>query len=167
MPLNSNFYSKDNRNYAVICGKNETRHRIYAGLCCYRWADALAPLPYTVVRLMEADVPINFYQALHYAMAKYVTLIGHSFANIMSNTSLYSGVRKIDIVSSIAMKNFFDRKYQIAETVNQTNYTTTQLAEYESKMTVSYKVKKVEDILDVKFADLYHLNPQTLPKTIE
>src|SRR4051812_19369898 len=74
-------YTKGDMNCCLIHGKGEVRHRIYAGLCCYRWAECLCPMVYEACRLIEARPDVNFYRIMHYVTGKYVTLIGHSFTN--------------------------------------------------------------------------------------
>lgn len=77
-------YTEKDLNYLVLPGAGHTRHELYASLCCYRWAENLACMPYAVVALLDMK-PLNFYQALHYAMAKWVIYVNHSFCNIDTN----------------------------------------------------------------------------------
>lgn len=44
-----------------------TRHRVYAALCCYRFCESWAPIPYTVLKLKELNPQLHFWQLLHYA----------------------------------------------------------------------------------------------------
>jgi len=52
---------------------------MYAGLCCYRWSQNQPAIPWLVVRILKQNSKIHFYQALQYALHKYVTNTNHSF----------------------------------------------------------------------------------------
>lgn len=163
VPLDSEAWSKKDMNYARISGRYETKHRIYAGLCCYRWADSLAPLCYTVVKLLEAKPEINFYQALHYGMAKFVTLVGHSFTSVSAaNMSLYgNGYQKtarLDLGYGLATKFFFQRDADgkcPADEANQAGWTYDAINAYAGKLGLVCPVKNVNEILDEKWIEFY------------
>ncbi len=56
-------------------------HQYYAASSCCRWADSMPRLCYATMELCRSG-KIHFFQALHYAMAKYVTNTGHSISSI-------------------------------------------------------------------------------------
>lgn len=163
IPLDSHPWAEKELNYIRISGKYESKHRIYTSLCCYRWADALAPLCYTVVKLLEIKPELNFYQALHYGMAKYVTLVGHSFCNIgAASMNLYmqganKGVR-LDLAYGLAVKLFFQKDADgksPADQANQHQSTQVAISAYAAGLGLNCMVKKIENILEDKWIDFY------------
>lgn len=172
LPMASTFWHEKGRNYAIIPGKYEMRHRIYTALCCYRWADSMAPLPYTVVHLMEAKPELHFFQALHYAMGKFVVNCGHGFVNIQSQAmSLYAGFAgkgkkdvknpRLDLVYGLAMKLFyhFDEKGVCpAVTYEKHHQTYSAIDAYFDSLKISLKVKNHVDLLADKWTPFYYFD---------
>jgi len=106
-PTSSEAFIEKDKQHFRCRGKN--RHRVYAALCCYRWADNVAPIPYTVVRLLDMNPRLTFYQVLHYALAKYITNSNHNFISIAGGGSyLAYPVRRLDLLSSVSIWLFFN-----------------------------------------------------------
>jgi len=59
-----------------------SRHRAYAALCAYRWAESCSPLAWQVVKLVDDMPETSVWQILHYVMAVHVTGIGHNWCNV-------------------------------------------------------------------------------------
>lgn len=80
----------DGKPEMVIPRQNYSRHRVYATLCAYRWAESVAPMVYTIVHLWRERHDLPIWQILHYAMSQHVTQLGHSWNYIgLSGPSHY------------------------------------------------------------------------------
>jgi hypothetical protein len=175
-------YRKGDMNCCIIHGKDDVKHRIYAGLCCYRWAECLSPMVYEACRLIEKRPDVNFYRIFHYVTGKYVTLIGHSFTNVCAGAmSLYNAfgsagakTPRMDHMWGIWPKFFFGLGYNLAAKgaksekdkrvkngvqpiIFNNSYTQTTIAADIQKLNICLPVKKHEDLLDDKWVDLYEL----------
>jgi hypothetical protein len=155
-------YTKDKQNCCFIHGKEENKHRIYAGLCCYRWSECLAPMVWEACRLIEKRPDVSFYRILHFVTGKYVTLIGHSFTNVCAGAmSLYAshGVKaaRLDHMWGLYPKFFFAPGYNLVAKTNSQLWTQNIIAEDIRKFDLHLPVKKHEDLLDDKWAELYNV----------
>ena len=172
VPLDSHAWSDKGRNCLRISGLNECRHRIYAGLCCYRWADSLAPLCYTVVGLLEDNPRLEFHQALHYGMGKFVTQYGHSFSSVCaSNVCMYRvGVQKaarLEIAYGLATSLFFRRGENGTSPADKgVGMTNVALDSYFSLLSLSFPVKAIEELLEERWAPLYALDDPKAAKAV-
>lgn len=121
VPLEAEAHRKGKLNYLTIPKRNYNRHIIYAALCCYRWSENKPRIPLTVVRLLAANPNIDFFQALHFALGKYLTWMygNHSFlpisvleANTYAcyNTQSYGRCGFHYLPWSIVTKHFFLRR---------------------------------------------------------
>jgi len=111
MPLSTTAESKDGGNYCTIHGKGASRHCVYAALCCYRFADSTPQIPWLIVKLLEKNPKIHFFQALHYVFSGYVRNSGHSFsilANYVYQTGDISNL-KTNLMHSLGLCYFFKR----------------------------------------------------------
>jgi len=82
LPMNATWETKAGKNYCHFSGKKQNRHITYAGLCCYRWTENQPILPYMAVHVYESTPFISFFQAFHYAQAKYLHFTNHNFTSI-------------------------------------------------------------------------------------
>jgi hypothetical protein len=124
MPSGSEFRSEDGRNYAKIPGAGETKHRIYAALCCYRWTECLSPMCYLLLRLSERK-KLDFFQLFHYVTGKHVTLTGHSMTNNAALTYNPYVAHRRSLLYALKVKLFFLRRPDgcLASKADQTAYT--------------------------------------------
>ena len=84
------------------------KHWVYATLCCYRFADAYAPMVWQIVEHVNASKDFTFWQALHFGFATHYTYgSGHSFSYLCSSTSPYAPWGNLDLSQSIAIKDFY------------------------------------------------------------
>jgi hypothetical protein len=81
---------ENNKLYMYVPNKNYSKHRVYATLCAYRWAESLARLPYAVVKLCEQHPNLPFWQIWHYACGENIKLIGHSWHHLLITASIKS-----------------------------------------------------------------------------
>lgn len=88
-PDDAKFYINDEKQVLDLVHFNN-KHKFYIALCCYRFADSYPAIAWTTVELYNKN--INFFQALHYALAKhYVPKWGcHSFCAIASTDNYYA-----------------------------------------------------------------------------
>jgi len=159
-------YTKDEMNCCLIQGVGDCKHRIYAGLCCYRWAECLSPMVYEACRLIEKKPEINFYRLMHYITGKYVTLMGHSFTNVSAaSMSMYSyyGVSKpastprLDLMWALMPMYYFASGFNKAAKANQNDQTQVSISNAIAATKLSLPVKKHEDLLDDKWDELFNL----------
>jgi hypothetical protein len=156
-------YTNGEMNCCIFNGNGENRHRIYAGLCCYRWAECLSPLVYEACRLIERRPDFNFYRLMHCVTGKYVTLMGHSFTNVCAPAmSIYStkpgGIApRLDLMWALMPRFYFDRGYDKSSNKEQSNLGTTQasLGQEIIKNGLSLPVAKHEDLFDDKWEELF------------
>lgn len=93
IPHEADATSTNGLNSLFVPHKSYNRHLVYATLCCYRWSENKAKIPYETVKITESGLP--FFQALHYALAKHLTFEhgNHSFlpiVNLSSTSSFYN-----------------------------------------------------------------------------
>ena len=160
LPISSEFFIEKNKPIARIPGGNESKHRIYTALCCYRFAESIAPLAYEAVGLSDNNPQLDFYQIIHYVLCKYVTHTGHSFSHLCtSGYEIYSlKNERLNLASSITMKWWFeiDRMGKSSCGVAGTGYTSDALRAYKNKFNkFDMVVKNIEDVLDPKYTPLY------------
>jgi hypothetical protein len=165
VPTGSTFWREKGQNIALIPGKYETRHRLYTGLCCYRWADSLAPLPYTVVHLLDHNPQLHFMQVLHYAMGKFVTLVGHSFSNVAANNmgAIYggSGAARLNVLYGLGTKLFYQFDESGSCPAREDKTVSTQAALHgfvTKKVPLTLSVKKHENLLSEHLTPIYMLD---------
>lgn len=103
-------------NLLHIPRSNQNRHVVYAGLCCYRWAENQPGVAYATIKSLENQKELDFFQALHFGCIQRAYWLIHSFANIMSSAkkagqpySYSGGVDKnnLFIPYSLALAWFF------------------------------------------------------------
>jgi len=136
------------------------RHITYAALCCYRWSESKAPMIYQVTAYSREHPTAVFWQAFHYFLSRAGITNGHSFANM--GYSSYVGITQIqrtDLAKSLCLCKFFE-KQRIADRKKVTNATSAQLDEI-AKSIRGMEVKKLEDILDDRWAVLYQMKKLT------
>jgi len=157
-------YTDGNMNCCIIHGEGDCKHRIYAGLCCYRWAECLSPMVFEACRLIEKKPNMSFYRIMHYVTGKYVTLIGHSFTNVCAGTmSLYNAIAgaaktpRLDHMWGLYPKFFFGWGHNLAAKANKTSMTQTVIATDVNKLNLGLYVKKHEDLMSDRWDDLYEL----------
>lgn len=88
-----------------------SKHQIYSTLCGYRWAESVAPLPYTVLKLLEERPALSFWQILHYALAQNVIGSGHSWTHLVQSQSycLHNSGQSMNLASSLSFPFFWNR----------------------------------------------------------
>lgn len=160
-------YTKGESNCAIIEGKGDSKHRIYAGLCCYRWSEALAPMCYEACRLIEARPDIDFYRIFHYVTGKYVTLVGHSFTNVTAAAMAMYGRgcaknARLDHSWGLGVKMFFQHNSDgicpaLGDKSNKSFMTQSAIQNFIQKLGLVLPVKNHENLLDDKWAELYNL----------
>ena len=103
-------WTSERRNLMAIPADGYDRHTVYATLCWYRWAENFAKFPVAVMKLMDANPAINFWQAFHYAAIHHVSHSNHSFMNIGAY-GVYGGMVKNarNLLKSYAIMLFFQR----------------------------------------------------------
>ena len=157
-----------------IPGEHETKHRIYASLCCYRFSECLAPLCYTLLRLLETKPTLDFFQVLHYSLGKFNLGWGHSFSSICAANSVHAAYMASTMVKGAAtdlmygrgLRLFFERKPEgcLASKAQQNTYTYTAIDTVITGFGMSLPVKKLEDLLDEKWTPLYQMPEPTKEK---
>lgn len=161
LPISSEYYIEKDKPYAKIPGGNVSKHLIYTALCCYRFAESVGPLVYSVVRLTEEKPKLDFFQILYYAMSKYAPTTGHNFSYMCTASLAFYGKNKnsrIDLCHSIGMKWFFapdemgDSEASKAKTTGATNDT---LHSYCTKIDVKIPIKDPSLALLAKYTPLY------------
>lgn len=156
-------YVKNDNNCLLINGDGDCKHRIYTGLCCYRWADSLAPLPYEACRLIELRPDINFYRILHWVTGKYVTLTGHSFTNVCAaSMSMYGFSGKVtprlDLAWAVVPKYFYEFGTNLCYKMKDgNNNTQTTMSTIVGKFGISLPVKKQDELFDDKWEELFQI----------
>ncbi len=155
-------YTKGKMNCCLIHGAGENRHRIYAGLCCYRWAESLAPMVYEVCRLIEKRPDVNFYRIFHYLTGKYISNMGHNFTCVSNVAgSLYSGhynqQPRLNHIWGLWPKFFFSPGINLSAETKVTGYTQSVIAGEIQNFNLNLLVKDHEDLMDDKWEELYNL----------
>lgn len=125
-------FDKDGNHLYIPRGYS--KHQVYSALCGYRWAESIAPMPYTVLKLIETRPQISFWQILHYALANYVVAYGHSWTHLIqtpagSYCSQNNG-QSMNLASSLAFPFFWNRMRR-----NRTEKQTKQAALYNAGYT--------------------------------
>jgi hypothetical protein len=165
MPESSRYYIDKKGPMAHIPGTGENRHRVYSGLCCYRFVQSNAPLVYTALRLIETLPEVDFYQVLHYVMSKFVYNWNHN-VSYLSTTGLHgayggsgSGMN-LDLIHSIALKWWFKRHNgnpSICETHQKVEPANTGVHSYAIGLKVNFPITAVEECLNSTYTPLYNV----------
>lgn len=165
-PTTSEAFVEKGKNYFRCKGHN--KHRVYAALCCYRWADNLAPLPYTVVTLLDMNSQLSFYQVLHYALSKYIQNSNHNFVSIAAGGAYsYFPSHRLNLLSMISVwlffnhpegrKNCYYRKWKDGQTHGRIAQVPAELGFKDGE---GFIVKNPGDLLWEDWSMMYHLpNP--------
>lgn len=92
----------------MLIPKGSSRHRFYAALCAYRWADSFAHLAWLTVKLTDDMPHLSFWQILHYAMGTHATRVVHNFCYVITGTSKYNDHgTNFNLANSLAMPYFW------------------------------------------------------------
>lgn len=149
------------KNYFYLPGRSKHRHEIYTSLCIHRWSENTALIPYTVVKLLELKPHIHFYQALHYAMAKYLYITNHSFHTIGSAHNIYGRKATCDLLDGLVMAYFFTKNKQdqsISDQQNQTIQTTMAITLFKTSLQIKpLALNTLPDILLDDWICLYSM----------
>jgi hypothetical protein len=136
------------------------KHMTYAALCCYRWSECKAPMIYEIVAMSQRYPTINFWQVLHYVLARHEITGGHSFVNMRTSSARWvtgksSYVAATDLARSVATCGFFERqkpcqrKSYLGGTVQKIDDLVYQLR--------GMTVPKIDVLLEDRWGELYRL----------
>ena len=182
VPKEATINKVDDNNILIIPNNNYDNNIVYAALCCYRWSENQAPMPYCVVKLLEKTPKMSFFQAFHYACCKYISLVNHSFCNLSilgSCSSFYGNYGKSGqffLPWGLAVRIFFTKSRTDKSKTNSFNspHTTDGITTVVEnlgfvephKNTIknwlgNLCVRNVEDLLWDEWNDLYHMEDYT------
>lgn len=148
--------NEENKNILIVPRNNYNKHLVYTTLCCYRWSENQAGTPYAIIKTLEQNPEIDFFQAFHYGLLHAVYWTLHSFTFIANKSILTTKFNnsQLNIANSIAIAKLF-RDEKIEDCGYETISKVDDYASCLKRKLGSSNIKNIEDLLDPKLKILY------------
>lgn len=161
------YYHDNNNNYMLIPSewKNRKSHLVYIALCCYRFADAYPPMIYELLKILENNPKLHFFQVFHYVSSKYVIYPSHgpSIHSFILATSQDSNLYNYYSWKNLALSAVLPYNLEKTSTERQTNIFFAKLSDIINPRDQNKTIllDKKEDALKEELAPIFGLKELT------